>query len=106
MKATNNQIVEELIKTDFVKNYVRRRAIGSQYLEDIEQDIYCILLQYPMLSEIYSKGGINKVRALTAGIIQRHLSEKGKGYRLYHKEIKYCDNEIPDKPYEQKQNID
>lgn len=101
---TNNQIVEELISTGFVKNYVRKRAIGWPQ-EDIEQDIYLILLDYPLLDEIYSVGGINKVRALTAGIIQRHLSEKGKGYRLYKREIKYTDEQIPEIGYEQKQNI-
>lgn len=102
---TNNQIVEELISTGFVKNYVRQRAIGWPQ-EDIEQDIYLILLDYPLLDEIYSVGGINKVRALTAGIIQRHLSEKGKGYRLYKREIKYTDEQIPDTEYEeQKQSI-
>lgn len=104
MEVTNNQIVEELISTGFVKNYVRKRAIGWPQ-EDIEQDIYLILLDYPLLDEIYSIGGINKVRALTAGIIQRHLSEKGKGYRLYKREIKYTDEEIPEIGYEQKQNI-
>lgn len=102
---TNNQIVEELISTGFVKNYIRKRAIGWPQ-EDIEQDIYLILLDYPLLDEIYSIGGINKVRALTAGIIQRHLSEKGKGYRLYKREIKYTDEQIPEIGYEQKQNID
>ena len=104
MKATNNQIVEELISTGFVKNYVRKRAIGWPQ-EDIEQDIYLILLDYPLLDEIYSAGGINKVRALTAGIIQRHLSEKGKGHRLYKREIKYTDEQIPEIGYEQKQSI-
>lgn len=103
---TNNEIVEELIATGFVKNYVRKRAIGSQYQEDIEQDIYEILLTYPFLPEIYEKGGINKIRALASGTIQRHISEKGKGYRLYHREIKYCDNEIPDIiPIEQEHNF-
>lgn len=101
---TNSQIVEELISTGFVKNYVRKRAIGWPQ-EDIEQDIYLILLEYPLLDEIYSIGGINKVRALTAGIIQRHLSEKGKGYRLYKREIKYTDEQIPEIGYEQKQSI-
>lgn len=101
---TNNQIVEELESTGFVKNYVRKRAIGWPQ-EDIEQDIYLILLEYPLLDEIYSIGGINKVRALTAGIIQRHLSEKGKGYRLYKREIKYTDEQIPEIGYEQKQSI-
>lgn len=104
METTNSQIVEELISSGFVKNYVRKRAI-SWPQEDIEQDIYLILLEYPCLQEIYSQGGINKVRALTAGIIQRHLSEKGRGFRLYKREIKYTDEEIPEIGYEQKQNI-
>lgn len=98
---SNNEIIEELISTGFVKQYVRRRAIGSQYQEDIEQDVYLILLEYPCLQEIYNKGGINKIRALSSGIIQRHLSEKGKGYRLYGREIKYTDNAIPELGYEQ-----
>lgn len=99
---TNREIVLELISSNFVKAYIKKRAIGNQYQEDIEQDIYTILLEYPCLQEIYSKGGISKVRALTAGIIQRYLSVKGKGYRLYSREIKYCDNEIPEIIYEPK----
>lgn len=101
---SNNEIVEELIETGFVPNYIRKRAIGWPQ-EDLEQDILVILLEYPLLDELYKKGGINKVRQVTSGIIQRHISEKGKGYRLYKREIKYTDEEIPEIGYEQKQNI-
>lgn len=101
---SNNEIVEELISTGFVKNYIRKRAIGWPQ-EDLEQDIFVILLEYPLLDELYRKGGINKIRQVTSGIIQRHISEKGKGYRLYKREIKYTDEEIPEIGYEQKQNI-
>ena len=104
-KITPNQIVEELIQTEFVKNYLRKRAIGSQYLEDMEQDIYIILLEYPLLTEIYNKKGINGVRQITSGIIQRSLSTKGKFYRMYHREITYTENEIPETCYEQKISI-
>ena len=102
---TPNEIVEELIQTEFVKNYLRKRAIGSQYLEDMENDVYLILLEYPLLGEIYKKKGINGVRQITSGIIQRSLSTKGKFYRMYHREITYTENEIPETSYEQKINI-
>lgn len=102
---TNNQIVEELISTGFVKNYIRKRCIGWDTQEDVEQDIYVILLEYPLLNELYEKGGINKVRQITSGIIQRHISEKGKGNRLYRRELSYTQNEIPEIGYEQKQNV-
>lgn len=101
---TPNEIVEELIKTGFVKNYLRKRAIGWP-IEDLEQDIYLILLEYPLLSELYRQGGINKVRQVTSGVIVRHISEKGKGWRNYKREIKYTDEEIPEIGYEQKQNV-
>ena len=99
-----NEIVEELIETGFVKNYLRKRAIGWP-IDDLEQDIYLILLEYPLLNELYRQGGINKVRQVTSGIIQRHISEKGKGNRLYRRELSYTQNEIPEIGYEQKQNV-
>lgn len=102
---SNNEIVEELINTGFVKNYVRKRCIGWDTQEDVEQDIYVILLEYPLLNELYEKGGINKIRQITSGIIQRHISEKGKGNRLYRRELSYTQNEIPEIGYEQKQNV-
>lgn len=102
---TNNQIVEELFSTGFIKNYVRKRCIGWENQEDIEQDIYLILLEYDLLQEIYKMKGINGVRQLASGIIQRHVSEKGKGQRLYKRELAWTQNEIPDLGYEQKQNI-
>ena len=101
---SNNQIIEELISTGFVKNYIRKRAVGWPQ-DDLEQDVYLILLEYPLLETLYNNGGINKVRQLTSGIIQRHLSEKGKGYRLYKREIKYTDEEIPELGYEPKETV-
>lgn len=102
---TNNQIIEELISTGFVKNYVRKRCIGWESQEDIEQDVYLILLEYDLLQEIYKMKGINGIRQIASGIIQRHVSEKGKANRLYKRELAWTQNEIPDLGYEQKQNI-
>ena len=102
---SNNEIVEELISTGFVKNYIRRRCIGWDSQEDVENDVYVILLEYPLLSELYKKGGINKIRQFASGVIIRHISEKGLGYRLYRRELSYTQNEIPEISYEQRQNI-
>ena len=97
----NNQIIEELISTEFVKNYIRKRAIGWPQ-DDLEQDIYLILLEYPLLQNLYKQGGINKVRQFASGVIQRHISNTGKGYRLYKREIRYTDEEIPELGYKEK----
>ena len=102
---SNNEIVEELINTGFVKNYIRRRCIGWDSQEDVENDVYVILLEYPLLSELYKKGGINKIRQFESGVIIRHISDKGLGYRLYRRELSYTQNEIPEISYEQRQNI-
>ena len=102
---SNNEIVEELINTGFVKNYIRRRCIGWDSQGDVENDVYVILLEYPLLSELYKKGGINKIRQFASGVIIRHISEKGLGYRLYRRELSYTQNEIPEISYEQRQNI-
>lgn len=102
---SNNEIVEELISTGFVKNYIRRRCIGWDSQEDVENDVYVILLEYPLLSELYKKGGINKIRQFASGVIIRHISDKGIGYRLYRRELSYTQNEIPEISYEQRQNI-
>ena len=92
----NNHIVTELVKTNFIPNYAKKRFFGDEtYIDDIVQDVYLILLEHPLLTEIYSKGGLNKVRAFASGIIQRHLAEKGKGHRLYVRERNWCNNEIP-----------
>ena len=104
MNKTPNEIIEELIETGFIKNYLRKRAIGWP-LEDLEQDVLLILLEYPLLTELYRQGGINKIRQVASGVIIRHISEKGKGNRLYKREIQYTDNEIPEIGYEQKQNV-
>lgn len=102
---SNNEIVEELINTGFVKNYIRKRCIGWDTQEDVEQDVYVILLEYPLLNELYKKGGINKIRQFASGVIIRHISEKGLGWRRYRREYSYTQNEIPEIGYEQKQNI-
>ena len=101
---SNNEIVEELMATRFVPNYIRQRACGWPH-KDLEQDVYLILLEYPLLQKIYKEKGINGVRQVTSGIIQRHLSEKGKGFRLYKRERIWTDNKIPEISYEQDTNF-
>lgn len=92
----------ELYNSGFLKKYIQKRAIGSQYIDDMVQDLIILLMEYPLLVEIYEKGGISRCRALASGIIQRNLSQKGLWYRKYHREITYTDNEIPDEGYNQK----
>jgi hypothetical protein len=79
----NNKIVEELVNTHFVENYVRKRCINKPCIEDIIQDTYLSLLEYENLSKIYDEQGINGVRRYAAGIIFRSVSDKGTAYRRY-----------------------
>ena len=97
---TPQEIVQELYETNFVQNYVRKRFIGSPYQEDVMQDIFEMLLIWPRLQEIYKQKGINGVRAIASGMTQRHLSEKGLGHRTYVRNLRWCENEIEDIPYE------
>lgn len=79
-----NQIIEELIETKFVPNYLKKRHGLHYYSDDMIQDIYLSLLTKPeKLQELYSQGGINKVRAYTSGLIQRFLSPLGQGGQRY-----------------------
>lgn len=99
---TPNQIIEELYKTNFVQNYVRKRFIGSPYQEDVIQDIFEMLLIWPRLQSIYNTKGINGVRAIASGMVQRHISTKGAGYRKYVRELQWTNEEIIERSYEQK----
>ena len=80
---TNNQIVEELISTGFVKNYVRKRCVNKPGIDDIIQDTYLILLESKELKRIYDEQGINGVRRFAAGVIFRSISNKGLAFRRY-----------------------
>ena len=101
-KSKVNEIIEELYATNFVQNYVKKRLIGVDYQEDVAQDIFEMLLIWPRLEEIYNQKGINGVRAIASGMIQRSISTKGALYRRYTREQEWLryqgeiDDEKPD----------
>ena len=107
MGITPKEIVEELYLTGFVKNYLKKRLGAEDFVEDCENDIYVMLLEYPRLITLYKEGGINKIRQLSSGMIIRHISSKGLAERRYRRGLKATLEKIPDDIYyEQKFNIE
>lgn len=100
---TKNEIIEELYNTGFVKNYLKKRLKGEDFIEDCENDIYVMLLEYPRLISLYNEGGINKIRQLSSGMIIRHISSKGVAERKYRRGINATKEKIDENiGYEQK----
>ena len=88
------KILQELYDTNFVQLYVKKllNSADIEHYEDYIQEIFLILCEYDenKLIELYTVGGINKVRQLASGIICRQI--KSKTSPLYYK-------------YKKKQNI-
>lgn len=107
MDMTPKEIIEELYATGFVKNYLRKRLLGEDFIEDCENDIYIMLMEYPRLVSLYEEGGINKIRQLSSGMIVRHISVKGVAERKYRRGLKATKEKIDENiGYEQKFHIE
>lgn len=102
MDITPTEIIEELYKTNFVRNYLKKRLGAENFVEDCENDIYIMLMEYPRLVTLYKEGGINKIRQLSSGMIIRHISTKGVAERKYRRGLRATLEKIEDIPYEPK----
>ena len=103
MDITPTEIIEELYKTNFVRNYLKKRLGEENFVEDCENDIYIMLMEYPRLVTLYKEGGINKIRQLSSGMIIRHISSKGVAERKYRRGINATKEKIDENiGYEQK----
>lgn len=86
--GNKNDIVEWLIKTDFVTNYIQKLLYNSDYdlLEDITQEIWLILLDeisQDRWNEIYSQG-VKNIIQFTSGVIYHQIrSKNSKLFKAY-----------------------
>lgn len=90
---TKNEILDELYETQFVDKYCREICVNFEDIEDAIGTVWLAVceLDEKRLQKWYDEGGINKVRAIVSGIINRQLrSTKSKFYYQY--VLKDCRN--------------
>lgn len=72
---TKQQIIKELYDTNFVESYTAKLLVNRDDipLEDAISHIWLIIceLDEERMSQWYEQGGINKIRQVVAGIINR-----------------------------------
>lgn len=100
---TRDEILSELYATEFIPNYIKKLANGSDqpFLEDLEQEVWLIVSQLSeeRLRELYYQhpkkhpnGDINNVRRFVAGIIYRQeKSVTSAYYKQYKKPLEKLD---------------
>lgn len=85
---TKNQIITELYNTNFVQKYCREIFKNTKDIpiEDVCQHIFLQVLEMDekKLIEIYEKKGINGIRQIVSGIINRQCnSTRSSLYYIY-----------------------
>lgn len=83
---TKAQCLEELIKTNFIPNYVKKISYNKRDLDDIIQDIYILIYELPddQVVRLFIQGGVNQLRKFVSGLIVRQLcSKNGKIRKKY-----------------------
>lgn len=82
-----NRIMTEVYETDMVKNIIRNMKVNSIDAEDLEQEIYMILLEYnrDKIVEMYQN---KQLRFFIVGVVQRQYNSKTspfyKKYKKYY----------------------
>ena len=81
-----NTILIELYKESTVKNIIRNMQVAEQDVDDLEQEIYTILLEYDSnkIIEMYKN---NQLKFFIVGVVQRQYHSKTSPY--YKKYKKY-----------------
>jgi hypothetical protein len=89
-----NKIIIELYEQKVIKNIINNMNISSRYADDLEQEIYTILLEYDndKIIELYNK---KQLKYFIIGVIQRqYFSNNSPFYKVYKKYYNMEDNEI------------
>lgn len=77
MELNKENIIKELIETQFVENYCRQKLTNKEIpIDEAIQHIYLIIceIEENKLIQWYNEGGINKIRQVVSGIISRQLN--------------------------------
>lgn len=70
-----NKIIKEIYEENIVKDIIANMRVKSNDIDDLEQEIYMILLEYnkDRIIEMYEK---NQLRYFIVGIISRQYNSK------------------------------
>lgn len=93
-----NKIIKEIYEENIVKDIIANMRVKSNDIDDLEQEIYMILLEYnkDRIIEMYEK---NQLRYFIVGIISRQYNSKTspfyKKYKKYYTLVdgNYINNE-------------
>ena len=80
-----NKIITEVYRTDMVKEIISNMKVSAIDIEDLEQEIYMILLEYnkDKIIELYCN---NQLKYFIVGIVQRQYnSNTSPFYKKYKK---------------------
>lgn len=85
-------MLEQLAKDKVVENLCRNIGVSSNYIDDLVQEVYLILLEYDQdkLKQIYEKGEINYW--LTRIIMNQYCSNTSPFYKKYRKYYDFIDD--------------
>lgn len=90
-----NKIIEEIYTDGMVRDIIDNMGVSGTYADDLEQEVYMILLQYKKekIIEMYNK---KQLKFFIVGVIQRQYnSNTSPFYKLYKKYYSIVDaNEI------------
>lgn len=85
-------MLEQLAKDKVVENLCKNIGVSSNYIDDLVQEVYLIMLEYDQekLKQIYEKGEINYW--LTRIIMNQYCSNTSPFYKKYRKYYDFIDD--------------
>lgn len=86
-----NKIMQEVYEKKLVRNILENMRVSPTDIDDLEQEIYMILLEYKQdkIIEMYNKKQLNY---FTVGVIQRQYNSKTSPfYKKYKKYYQFID---------------
>lgn len=85
-------MLEELAKSKVVEELCRNIGVSSNYIDDLTQEVYLIMLEYDQekLKEIYERGDIKYW--LTRVITNQYCSNTSPFYKKYRKYYDFVDD--------------
>lgn len=89
-----NKIMIELYEDRIIRDIIDNMNINDRYADDLEQEIYAILLEYDSdkIIDLYNK---KQLKYFIIGVIQRqYFSKNSPFYKVYKKYYNMMDNEI------------
>lgn len=82
MIITKHDCLEELLKTHFVENYIKKINYNKEFTDDLINDVWLLLYEQPeeKIKELFVSQGVNGLRRFASGLIVRQI--RGKNGKL------------------------